>query len=232
MSVLAPIQKLPLPFIAQAMRFVRTLSGVSLIILVAGCSSAYYSALEKVGIHKRDVLVDRVEEVTEAQEEGQETFRDALEEFRAVLGTPETKLSKAYDRIQAAYDDSKAAAETIRDRVDSVESVADKLFEEWECELRQYDDASLRRQSERQLNDTRVRYKKMLAQMHKSSSRLDPVLRIMKDQVLYLKHNLNSQALGNLSSEVRQIDANVSELIASMRESIQESKRFIDSMAR
>ena len=29
---------------------------------LSGCQSAYYSAMESVGVHKRDILVDRVEE--------------------------------------------------------------------------------------------------------------------------------------------------------------------------
>ena len=34
------------------------LTSISLtLVLLAGCQSAYYGALEKVGIHKRDVLV-------------------------------------------------------------------------------------------------------------------------------------------------------------------------------
>lgn len=197
---------------------------------LSACSTAYYSTLEKFGIEKRDVLVDRVEEVTEAQEEGQEEFVDALEEFRSVLNVPSSELSDAYDRIKSAYDDSLDAADTIKDRIESVESVADKLFVEWDDELNQYSDAKLRNQSAGQLRDTKTRYGKMLKQMHQSRNRLDPVLSIMKDQVLFLKHNLNSQALGSLSSEVRRIDANVSQLLNSMQASIKESKSFVQAM--
>ena len=34
---------------------------------LSGCQSAYYSAMESVGVHKRDILVDRVEETKESQ---------------------------------------------------------------------------------------------------------------------------------------------------------------------
>ena len=44
-----------------------------------GCESAYYSAWEKVGVYKRDILVDRIEDTRTAQEDAQEQFRDALE---------------------------------------------------------------------------------------------------------------------------------------------------------
>ena len=37
-------------------------------LLIAGCSSMYYGALEQVGIHKRELLVDRVEAAQESDE--------------------------------------------------------------------------------------------------------------------------------------------------------------------
>ena len=40
---------------------------------LSGCQSAYYSAMESVGVHKRDILVDRVEN-EESQQESQKSF--------------------------------------------------------------------------------------------------------------------------------------------------------------
>ncbi|MDY0291763.1 MAG: DUF2959 family protein, partial [Desulfuromonadaceae bacterium] len=30
--------------------------------MLLGCQSTYYAAMEKIGMHKRDILVDRVEQ--------------------------------------------------------------------------------------------------------------------------------------------------------------------------
>ncbi len=51
---------------------------------VASCSQAYYGALEKVGIHKRDIMVDRVQEAKQSQQDAKEQFQSALEEFSSV----------------------------------------------------------------------------------------------------------------------------------------------------
>ena len=56
---------------------------LTVILLLAGCASAYYGAMEKFGIEKRDILVDRVEDSREAQEEAREQFESALEQFIA-----------------------------------------------------------------------------------------------------------------------------------------------------
>ena len=42
------------------------------LLATSGCESTYYSAMESVGIEKRDILVDRVEDARDAQEELEE----------------------------------------------------------------------------------------------------------------------------------------------------------------
>ena len=67
----------------------RHLTFVSLLLpsllILSACESSYYGAMEQFGVHKRDILIDRIEEAQEAQEEGQEQFKDALEQFRSVV---------------------------------------------------------------------------------------------------------------------------------------------------
>ena len=67
------------------MRFFMLLVAFTAVISMSGCESTYYNAMEKVGVHKRDILVDRVGEAKEAQEDAQEQFKDALTEFRSVV---------------------------------------------------------------------------------------------------------------------------------------------------
>ncbi|MBS8239987.1 DUF2959 domain-containing protein [Marinobacter lipolyticus] len=199
---------------------------VSLLVL-SGCSTVYYSTMEKLGFEKREILVDRVEDTRDAQSDAQETFRSSLERFQNAVDTPDTELKAKYDDLSDAYDDSVAAADKVRDRIDGVEDVSEALFEEWEDELDRYESASLRRSSEQQLKDTRQQYQQLITRMHEAESRMDPVLQAFEDQVLYLKHNLNAQAIGALESELGRISGDVDALIRNMEASIAESERFI-----
>ena len=52
----------------------------------------------------------------------------------------------------------------------------------------------------------------------------------MKDYVLYLKHNLNAQAIGSLKDETLQIEKDISDLINQMNRSIQETEHFIEML--
>lgn len=198
--------------------------------LLSACQSTYYSAMEQVGVHKRDILVDRVDNAKESQQEAQEQFASALEQYRAVVSFNGGELEELYNRLNAEYEDSEAAAEEVSGRIEKVEDVAEALFAEWEEELNLYTSTSLRRQSERQLNQTRSRYKSLIRAMKRAEARMQPVLSALQDNVLFLKHNLNARAIGALKGELEGIRQDVDLMIKEMTTAIQESDRFIADM--
>lgn len=218
------------PFPSKLNRMIK-LSSIALAgLLLTGCEAAYYDTMEQLGIHKREILVDRIEDAQSAQEEGQEQFKDALEQFQAVVNFDGGDLEAIYNRLDDEYEDSLDAAENIRSRIDDVESVADALFDEWADELEQYSSASLRRDSERQLNQTRRRYERLMTSMRNAEKTIDPVLDSLKDNVLYLKHNLNARAIASLKGELGNVNQDVSNLIDAMQKAIDESNAFIAQM--
>jgi len=201
--------------------------------VLAGCSvaqKAQYSALEKFGVHKRDILVDRIEKTTETQEETKEQFQSAYEELASLVDVDDLGLEKRYQRMASAVDKSEATANELTARINSVDKVAKDLFAEWEEELNQYQSTSLRSASQNNLNATKARYQKIYQKMQESSAKVEPVLQVLQDNTLYLKHNLNARAVSGLSNEVLVIEDKVRALIAQMELSINESKSFIGSM--
>lgn len=201
---------------------------VLLMIMLSGCETAYYNAWEKVGVHKRDLLVDRIEDTQDAQEDTQEQFKDALEQYRAVVNFDGGDLEKLYNKLNSEYEDSETAAQTIADNISRVEDVADDLFEEWENELAMIKNRSLRQDSASKFHDTRYKYQQMVKSMRKAEKTVHPVLETLRDQVLYLKHNLNARAISALKGELNTINSDVNKLIVDMQKSIDEANLFID----
>lgn len=210
--------------------FPRVALAAVMLLLVTGCSSTYYNTLEKFGYAKRDVLVDRVQKAQESQAEAKEQFADALEKFLAVTKTDGGDLQKKYSEMSAEFKRSETRAAEVHERIDTVEDVAEALFVEWKQELRQYSSESLRKESQRQLDLTRRNYDNLLKLMRRAAERMDPVLATFRDQVLFLKHNLNARALASLDSTNRELEADISRLIADMETSIREAETFIKSL--
>ncbi len=196
----------------------------------SGCQSVYYEAMEKMGTHKRDILVDRVEEGKEAQEEARAQFSSAFDEFLAVSEVDLGDLKSAYERIQDSFDRSEKRAKAVRDRIDSIKSVSKALFKEWEAELGQYTNQELRQASEDQMNQTRILYLKLIGAMEEAAESMDPVLNAFRDQTLFLKHNLNAQAVAALNKMSLGLRDEVDLLIQQMSESIEEANAFIVKM--
>lgn len=207
------------------------IAAIVVLFTVSGCQSAYYAAWEKVGVEKRDILVDRVENAKESQEDAQEEFSSALEAFSAVIAFEGGELEDVYNELNSEYESSLSAANEVSARIDKVEGVAEALFDEWEEELEKYQNASLKRDSTAKLRDTERRYSTLIKTMRKAESRMAPVLSAFQDNVLYLKHNLNASAIGALQGELSTIENDVAQLIQQMNSAIAESDAFIASMS-
>jgi len=171
-----------------------------------------------------------VKDARDAQQDAQVQFKDALERFGSVVEIEETGLKKAYNQLSDEYDDSKDAAEDVSDEIDDVEKVAEDLFEEWDAEIQQYTNADLKSSSENQFRDTQARYNDMLATMQASERSMEPVLNTFKDNVLFLKHNLNAQAVGSLRTTFKSLESDIDQLIEQMNRSIERSNQFIAEM--
>ncbi len=204
--------------------------GLAAALMLTGCQSAYYKTMEKFGIHKRDLLVSRVEDARDSQQAAKEQFRSALERFSEVLQFEGGDLEKKYKQLDAEYKGSEEKAAAVRSRIASVEDVAGALFKEWEAELNQYSNESLRRASQQKLVETQRRYDQLIGAMKRAESKIEPVLTAFRDQVLFLKHNLNARAIASLQSELVTVESDVASLIREMEASIGEADAFIQAM--
>lgn len=178
----------------------------------------------------RDILISRVEAASDAQQETAEEFKSALEKFKEVVNFDGGDLEKKFNTLNAAYERSEEAANNITKRVDRVVRASNNLLSEWRDELAQYHDAAIKQRAEAQFDETRVKAEKLIAAMRKAEAKTKPVLGAFKDQVLFVKHNLNTQAISALQQESSIIEQDVSALIVEMEASIAEAEAFIQTI--
>ena len=202
----------------------------AVLLLTSGCRTTYYKAWEQVGVYKRDLLKDNVEEARDEQKKAAEQFKDALTRLREMYAINGGDLEKMYDRLQSDYDRSADRAEAVRERIESVERVSSDLFKEWEQEIETMESAKLKASSRDKLRQTREKYNEMHAAMKRAEGSMEPVLAQFKDQVLYLKHNLNAAAIGALRGESLDIEKEIQQLINDMNASIAQADAFIQGL--
>jgi hypothetical protein len=200
-----------------------------IVLFISGCSTVYYSAMEKIGKEKRHILIDNVEDVQTSQTKAREEFTDALTRIKELYAFDGGDLEKFYNRVKDSYEDCDSRAKQIEQRINDVKEVAKDLFTEWEKEIAQIKDAKLKEESRRSLRDSKAKVQKLKTVMDTSTKGMYPILAKLSDYVLYLKHNLNAKAIGSLGNEVVAIEADVEGLIRDMNVSIKEAQDFIQN---
>jgi len=200
------------------------------LLCIVGCRSTYYSIWEKLGREKRDLLRANVVDARDAQKAASQQFKTALERMKEMYGFDGGKLETAYNNFKSEYEDCASRADKVRSRIKDVEQVAGDLFKEWDKEIKEISDANMRTDSRNKLNASREKYDQLHASMKRAELSMDPILAKFHDNVLYLKHNLNAQAIGALKGESVKIEADISKLIADMNASIAQSDAFIKTL--
>jgi hypothetical protein len=195
-----------------------------------GCRTTYYKTMERFGVYKRDILKENVEEARDEQKKAAEQFKDALTRLREMYQINGGDLEKMYDRLQRDFDRSQFRATAVKERIGKVETVASDLFKEWEQEIQAMENSRLAANSREKLRSTREKYESLHTAMKRAEASMDPVLAQFKDQVLYLKHNLNAQAIGALKGETLDIEQEIQRLIRDMNSSIEQADAFIQGL--
>jgi hypothetical protein len=86
---------------------------------------------------------------------------------------------------------------------------------------------ALRRASARRLAQTCQRYTPLIGAMKRAATTMPPVLAAFQDQVLFLEHHLNAQAIAAVQRELVTVETDIAALIRDMEASIAEANAFL-----
>lgn len=211
--------------------FKRTIGGLIGALISKLFRNFYYSAKESIGEHKREIVVYQVERACNSLQETRNEFEDALGKFRALVTVKETSLEHTYNQLNRQYQFCRAKSDAVSDRIRAIEEVSHALFAEWENELNEYSDRTLKNNSKQQLKAAKQNYARLIKTMRLAEARIQPVLSAFKDQVLYLKHNLNARAISALHHEFIEIGIDISQLIQAMELTIMEASQFVSLLS-
>jgi hypothetical protein len=204
---------------------------ILLTLFMAGCQSTYYRAMATLGKEKRDILVQRIKEAKKDQDQTKQQLQTTMESFQALTGFQGGSLERNYKRLNSDYENAASQAGKLHDKVQSINQVSNDLFREWQGEISAMSNGKLKSQDAVMLRDAKVRQGTYLRAMRKTEDQIAPVLKAFRDQVLFLKHNLNSRAIGSLKSTSANLQSDVAELVQSIDASSQEADKLITSLA-
>ncbi len=209
---------------------IRSFLAAFVLLAFTGCQSAYYSTMEKFGYEKRDLLKRAVTKARDEQKQAQTEFQDALTRMKLLYGFNGGDLEKTYSKLKSDLDRCTAEAADVRKRIQEMDQVSRDLFAEWEKEIGQFTNPTFASDSRRKLSDTRSRYQQLSSSLQAAEATMEPVLRSLNEQVLYLKHNLNAAAIDSMKGQANQITGQIDLLLQQMNVSIAEADAFIKTL--
>jgi len=201
------------------------------VLFTTGCRSIYNATMENVfGYEKRELFKKSVTSLQEEQQEAQKEFKDAMTRLKELYAFQGGELESVYGKVKSSYERCEKEAVEVTARIEAMEDIAKAMFKEWEKEIEQYSNPNLAAASREQLQSTKVRYAQLAKTVRAAETAMQPVLAQLKDNVLFLKHNLNAAAIGSLQGEAANIQGQIEKLLVRMNASIAESDRFIKSL--
>jgi chromosome segregation ATPase len=215
----------------QAVRRTICIPLVAVTLLVAGCTSAYYKTMQTLGKEKRDILVQRIKDAKKDQDQTKQQLQTTMESFQALTGFQGGSLEKSYKRLNSDYESANSQAGKLHDKIQSIDQVSNDLFKEWQGEIAAMGNAKLKAQDTVMLRNAKSRQATYMRAMRRTEDQIAPVLKAFRDQVLFLKHNLNSRAIGSLKGTTAGLQGDVADLIQSIDASSQEADKLISSLA-
>ncbi len=185
---------------------------------------------ESLGYHKRDRMVLQVQEACVILESSRDQFTNALEQFKTLVPVANAQLEHNYYVLKRQYHFCQQKAYQTQQRIQAIEQLSTALFAEWDAELSLYNNRTLRSRSRSQLKIARQQYNRLIKNLSKAEAKMQPVLVAFYDQVLFLKHNLNAQAIAALQHEFMAIEVDIKQLIVVMEKSIAEANQFVAAL--
>ena len=212
--------------------FAQAVAALALLgLLLTGCRSMYNATMEGVfGYEKRELFKKSVTSLQSEQKEAQKEFKDAMTRLKELYAFQGGELESVYQKVKTSYERCETEAKDVRGRIEAMEDIAASMFKEWDKEIQQYTNPNLAASSREQLRTTKDRYKQLSVTVRAAETAMQPVLAQLKDNVLFLKHNLNASAIGSLQKEATNIQSQIEQLLVRMNASIAESDSFIKTL--
>ena len=209
---------------------VRSFAVMASLCLLGGCTRSYYKAMRTFGKEKRDILISRVKDSKKDQQAAKEQIKTTMESFQELTGFQGGSLEKSYKKLNGEYEKAADAAQKLHNRIDSIDQVSNDLFKEWQKEIDGMENKKLAAQSAFLLRQSRLNEAQYVKAMRQTEARMTPVITAFRDQVTFLKHNLNARAIGSLKGTSAKMSTDVDVLMVSLDSSMKQADSLINSL--
>jgi hypothetical protein len=198
---------------------------------VAGLLSCASSSPSS-GLARVDDLVGWIERVHVESELARQRSHEAIDALRAIVspafsGNAIASYTEFTQKLRASEDQ----ASQLHASVTAMKSAAEPVFERWSGDLLAFTNAQLRQRSQQRLEETRARYRNILATIEPALISYETFNIGLRDVSLFLGNDFNAAAIADIADDVRTLTASVGELDGRFDKSLEAARAYLATAA-
>lgn len=178
----------------------------------------------------RDNFIVAIKDANSTQDAVKAQFQNASDQFMQLINFHGGALEDKYVELQKEYLKSKELLNDFQNKINKIKKSASNLFKEWDKEIEQYSDGKIQAKSKELKDESVKQYEMIIVLMERNEQNLEDYLKILGDNVLFLKHNLNSKAVFSLREVSAELQGNINDIILDIDNSITKTNEFIQHM--
>ena len=211
-----------------SIRTARYLTILSIISMAAAATTA--TAQAQSGTKQAEKLRERAGETVDAMRAARLQVGSTLAEYNTILEGEAEDNRAAYKQLQKALTKSEESAVDVLSAIGRMEEVANEYFESWEGSLAGFSSEDMKARSKERLADTQERYQNILRAARESGQAFSPFVTQLKDQILFLGHDLNPSAIAALAPDAEKLNAQATEVFSDVDKTIATASEYSESL--
>jgi hypothetical protein len=192
--------------------------GVAVLAVLALAATA--GAQSDEGVKQVERLVKASGNTVKAVADTKLQLVKTLDIYNALMADDAKDRKKLYNSLQKEMENTEKRRATIGEVAATMSAEADTLFKQWTDSAAAIENADLRKKSEERLAATKASYAEIGTVGQKASDLYGPFMKDLQDQVTFLGHDLNAEAVASLKPEAAKINEAASKLIQSIDDTI------------
>ena len=172
------------------------------------------------GVKQVQQLVKKAGSTAEAITQAKLQFQKTMDVYNAVLADDAKDRKALYKKLQGEMETTEKRRADVLRADDEMKTDADIVFKSWADSTGAIASPDLKKRSEERLAKTKERCAQIQAAGHRVGEAYLPFMSTLKDQVTYLGHDLNAEAVASLKKDAAKVNAQAQEVTKRVDEAV------------
>jgi chromosome segregation ATPase len=153
-----------------------------------------------------------------------------IDVYNALMADNAKDRKKLYKNLQNEMNNTEKRRAKIDEEAAQMKTEADTLFTQWAESAAAIEKLDLRKRSEERLEATKASYAEIQSVGQKAADLYPPFMKALQDQIAYLGHDLNAEAVASLAPEAAKLNEEAEALTRSLDDTISTANEKIGAL--